>query len=73
MNYARGRWEPVASFKGGSEHFIEHFWNRVDTKGRNITDMGDFSPGEEFFPSGPPGMFPFCTLSVTILTVIVWP
>ncbi|KAM5535164.1 hypothetical protein V8D89_011100 [Ganoderma adspersum] len=48
-------WEPVASFKGGSEHFIEYFWNRVDTQGRNIADIDDFNPGEELFPSGPPG------------------
>ena len=70
LNHGHGRWEPDASFKGGSEHFIEYFWNRVDTQGRDIAKMGDFDPGEEFFPSGPPGMFPFCTLPTAMLIMI---
>ncbi|PIL23993.1 hypothetical protein GSI_13744 [Ganoderma sinense ZZ0214-1] len=52
---ADNTWEPDTSFKGGSEHFIEFFWNRVDTQGRDIKHLEDFKPGEEFLPSGPPG------------------
>ncbi|OSC97102.1 hypothetical protein PYCCODRAFT_1419963 [Trametes coccinea BRFM310] len=47
-------WEPVESFAGGSEHFVESFWDRVDTNGRNYHDLSQFSLDEELFPSGPP-------------------
>ncbi|RPD66132.1 hypothetical protein L226DRAFT_609031 [Lentinus tigrinus ALCF2SS1-7] len=47
-------WEPPKSFKGGSEHFIDHFWGRIDTNGRDYNNLRDFDIGEEFFPSGPP-------------------
>ncbi|KAI0831301.1 hypothetical protein BC628DRAFT_1462070 [Trametes gibbosa] len=47
-------WEPIESFAGGSEHFIEHFWARVDTDGRDHSSLGEFHVGEEFLPSGPP-------------------
>ncbi|KAH9854226.1 hypothetical protein C2E23DRAFT_89037 [Lenzites betulinus] len=47
-------WEPVESFAGGSEHFIERFWPRVSTNGRDYNDLGEFGVGEEFLPSGPP-------------------
>ncbi|KAJ2994443.1 hypothetical protein NUW54_g7552 [Trametes sanguinea] len=47
-------WEPVESFAGGSEHFVESFWDRVDTNGRNYHDLNQFSLDEELFPSGPP-------------------
>ncbi|EIW60355.1 uncharacterized protein TRAVEDRAFT_57635 [Trametes versicolor FP-101664 SS1] len=47
-------WEPVDSFVGGSEHFIEFFWNRVNTDGRDYQSIREFAVDEEFFPSGPP-------------------
>ncbi|KAH9901369.1 hypothetical protein C8Q73DRAFT_752549 [Cubamyces lactineus] len=47
-------WEPIESFSGGSEHFVEHFWNRVYTNDRDYHNLRQFSVGEEFFPSGPP-------------------
>ncbi|KAI0336521.1 hypothetical protein GY45DRAFT_1357916 [Cubamyces sp. BRFM 1775] len=47
-------WEPIESFSGGSEHFVEHFWNRVDTNDRDYHILRHFSVGEEVFPSGPP-------------------
>ncbi|TBU65827.1 hypothetical protein BD310DRAFT_1034097 [Dichomitus squalens] len=47
-------WEPTTSFGDGSEHFIDEFWSRIDVQGRDITNLRDFSVGEEFFPSGPP-------------------
>lgn len=49
-------WEPVDSFAGGSEHFIEHFWNRVNTNGRDYHNLREFEVDEEFFPAGPPRM-----------------
>ena len=48
------RWEPPTSFGDGSEHFIDDFWARIDTQGRDVADLREFSVGEEFFPSGPP-------------------
>ncbi|KAL0946630.1 hypothetical protein HGRIS_012826 [Hohenbuehelia grisea] len=48
-------WEPVASF-AGSEHFLTQFWERTDTAGRDISDLGKFQVGEIFFPVGPPRM-----------------
>ncbi|KAI0374886.1 hypothetical protein BV20DRAFT_1110710 [Pilatotrama ljubarskyi] len=51
---ADNTWEPVDSFAGGSEHFIERFWDRVSTGGRDYNDLSQFSVDEEFFPSGPP-------------------
>lgn len=53
------RWEPVDSFLGGSEHFIEFFWNRVNTDGRDYQSIREFAVDEEFFPSGPPRMSMF--------------
>ncbi|KAI0807314.1 hypothetical protein C8Q74DRAFT_1362835 [Fomes fomentarius] len=47
-------WEPPKSFEGGSEHFIAHFWSRVNTNGRDYKDIRQFSVNEEFFPAGPP-------------------
>ncbi|KAI0721095.1 hypothetical protein C8T65DRAFT_254839 [Cerioporus squamosus] len=47
-------WEPPKSFKGGSEHFIDHFWSRIDTNGRDYNNLRLFEVDEEFFPSGPP-------------------
>lgn len=47
-------WEPATSFQGGSEHFIQHFWGRVNTSGRDPEKINDFKADEEFFPSGPP-------------------
>ncbi|KAI0362093.1 hypothetical protein OH77DRAFT_1389918, partial [Trametes cingulata] len=51
---ADNTWEPVESFAGGSEHFIERFWSRVSTGGRDYHDLSQFSVDEEFFPTGPP-------------------
>ncbi|OJT06209.1 hypothetical protein TRAPUB_2940 [Trametes pubescens] len=51
---ADNTWEPVESFIGGSEHFIEFFWNRVNTDGRDYQSIREFAVDEEFFPSGPP-------------------
>ncbi|OBZ75124.1 hypothetical protein A0H81_05003 [Grifola frondosa] len=47
-------WEPVASFDGGAEHFLETFWARVDAGGRDYHDLTQFAVGEEVFPTGPP-------------------
>ncbi|EPQ58077.1 hypothetical protein GLOTRDRAFT_136861 [Gloeophyllum trabeum ATCC 11539] len=49
-------WEPIESFSGGSEHFLSHFWSRVDVGGRDITDATAFKKGEIVFPVGPPRM-----------------
>ncbi|KAI0670388.1 hypothetical protein C8Q78DRAFT_1035963 [Trametes maxima] len=51
---ADNTWEPVDSFANGSEHFIDHFWNRVSTNDRDYKDLNQFTVNEEFFPSGPP-------------------
>ncbi|KAI0748119.1 hypothetical protein C8Q80DRAFT_718172 [Daedaleopsis nitida] len=47
-------WEPYTSFKGGSEHFIQQFWDRVTTDGRDPEHLAEFKLNEEFYPSGPP-------------------
>ncbi|KZT26474.1 hypothetical protein NEOLEDRAFT_1131967 [Neolentinus lepideus HHB14362 ss-1] len=47
-------WEPPESFDGGSEHFLAHFWERVDLGGRDINDANSFKEGEMLFPVGPP-------------------
>ncbi|KAI0933998.1 hypothetical protein AcV5_005988 [Taiwanofungus camphoratus] len=47
-------WEPVESFSGGSEHFIDNFWKRVDVGGRNVEDLTQFEENEEALPRGPP-------------------
>ena len=49
-------WERAASFTGGSEHFIDAFWERAVTGGRDFRDLSLFKPGEkiEYFPVGPP-------------------
>ncbi|KAI0636976.1 hypothetical protein C8Q77DRAFT_1207118 [Trametes polyzona] len=51
---ADNTWEPTKSFADGSEHFIEHFWGRVDTGGRDYHHLREFNVDEEFFPAGPP-------------------
>ncbi|KAH9935030.1 uncharacterized protein B0H18DRAFT_496254 [Fomitopsis serialis] len=51
---ADNTWEPPDSFRGGSEHFIQNFWTRANTDGRDWQDLSMFKAGEEFFPQGPP-------------------
>ncbi|PFH54279.1 hypothetical protein AMATHDRAFT_53164 [Amanita thiersii Skay4041] len=46
-------WEPIESFSG-SEHFIDKFWQRASTGGRDYRDIGQFKLGEVFVPMGPP-------------------
>ncbi|KAG6898358.1 hypothetical protein C0992_009033 [Termitomyces sp. T32_za158] len=46
-------WEPKESFVG-SEHIIEHFWERANSGGRDYRDMSLFQIGEEFILTGPP-------------------
>ncbi|RDX56777.1 hypothetical protein OH76DRAFT_1395910 [Lentinus brumalis] len=52
--FEENTWEPPKSFKGGSEHFIDQFWSRIDTNGRDYKNLRLFEVDEEFFPSGPP-------------------
>ncbi|TFL07466.1 hypothetical protein BDV98DRAFT_557907 [Pterulicium gracile] len=49
-------WEPAGSFEGGSEHFIDAFWDIAITGGRDFRDLRQFKAGEEieYFPVGPP-------------------
>jgi hypothetical protein len=54
LDFAYTRWEPPASFEGGSEHMLTRFWERVDTGGRDINDASLFTKGEELAPKGPP-------------------
>ncbi|KAK7054768.1 hypothetical protein VNI00_003231 [Paramarasmius palmivorus] len=43
-------WEPVDSFEG-SEHFVEAFWTKTKTGGRDREDLSLFEVGEEFAPN----------------------
>ncbi|EMD38005.1 hypothetical protein CERSUDRAFT_82208 [Gelatoporia subvermispora B] len=47
-------WEPSESFAAGSEHFITHFWQRVDLHGKDYQDLTQFDEDEEVLPTGPP-------------------
>jgi len=47
-------WEPFKSFKNCGEEIIERFWDRVDTKGRDVNSIEGWTNGEEIYPIGPP-------------------
>src|SRR5947208_3566918 len=47
-------WEPFKSFKSCGEEIIERFWERVDTKGRDVSSIEGWTNGEEVYPVGPP-------------------
>ncbi|KAF9265483.1 hypothetical protein L218DRAFT_140977 [Marasmius fiardii PR-910] len=42
-------WEPAESFSG-SEHFVEDFWKKVDTGGRDVENLKLFKEGEKLIP-----------------------
>jgi len=46
-------WEPVENL-AGSEETLRHFIQHMDTGGRDHRSLTLFSPGEYFFPVGPP-------------------
>ncbi|KDQ60989.1 hypothetical protein JAAARDRAFT_204766 [Jaapia argillacea MUCL 33604] len=50
---ADNTYEPAESFEG-SEHFIDTFWSKVDTGGRDINDASLWKSKEEVLPHGPP-------------------
>lgn len=44
----------------GSEEAMTHFWERINTSGRNYRDLEQFKAGEVFLPVGPPkSAFPY--------------
>ena len=47
-------WEPFRSFENCGEEVIERFWERVDTKGRDVNSIEGWTNGEEVYPVGPP-------------------
>ena len=47
-------WEPFKSFESCGEEIIERFWERVDTKGRDVSSIEGWTNGEEVYPVGPP-------------------
>ncbi|KAF8478593.1 hypothetical protein DFH94DRAFT_750912 [Russula ochroleuca] len=47
-------WEPFKSFENCGENLIERFWDRVDTKGRDLDSIEGWTNGEEIVPIGPP-------------------
>lgn len=50
------RWEPFKSFETCGEEIIQRFWDRVDTKGRDVDSIEGWTNGEEVYPMGPPRM-----------------
>jgi len=50
------RWEPFKSFENCGEEIVQKFWDRVDTKGRDVDSIEGWTNGEEVFPMGPPRM-----------------
>ena len=49
-------WEPFKSFEHSGEGIVDRFWERVDTKGRDVDSIEGWTNGEEVFPTGPPRM-----------------
>jgi hypothetical protein len=47
-------WEPFKSFENCGEEIVERFWDRVDTKGRDVDSIEGWTNGEEVHPIGPP-------------------
>jgi len=47
-------WEPFRSFENCGEEVIDRFWERVDTKGRDVNSIEGWTNGEEIYPVGPP-------------------
>ena len=47
-------WEPFKSFENSGEGIVERFWDRVDTKGRDVNSIEGWTNGEEVYPIGPP-------------------
>ncbi|KAI9446368.1 hypothetical protein H4582DRAFT_2069720 [Lactarius indigo] len=56
---ADNTWEPFKSFENSGEGIVDRFWERVDTKGRDVDSIEGWNNGEEVFPTGPPRMPPF--------------
>ncbi|KAH9005245.1 hypothetical protein EDB86DRAFT_2882438 [Lactarius hatsudake] len=56
---ADNTWEPFKSFENSGEGIVDRFWERVDTKGRDVDSIEGWTNGEEVFPTGPPRMLPF--------------
>ena len=52
-------WEPFKSFESCGEEIIQRFWERVDTKGRDVSSIEGWTNGEEVYPVGPPRMFSY--------------
>lgn len=52
-------WEPFKSFENCGEDIIERFWERVDTKGRDVNSIEGWTNGEEVYPIGPPRTLPY--------------
>jgi hypothetical protein len=52
-------WEPFKSFENSGEGLVDRFWERVDTRGRDVDSIEGWTNGEEVFPTGPPRMSPF--------------
>ncbi|KZP19547.1 hypothetical protein FIBSPDRAFT_955424 [Athelia psychrophila] len=46
-------WEPADSFESSGD-VLARFWERVNTDGRDISNLDLFKPNETFRPSGPP-------------------
>ncbi|KAH9001181.1 hypothetical protein EDB92DRAFT_1825230 [Lactarius akahatsu] len=51
---ADNTWEPFKSFEDSGEGIVDRFWERVDTKGRDVDSIEGWTNGEEVFPTGPP-------------------
>ncbi|KAI9466298.1 hypothetical protein BJY52DRAFT_1241145 [Lactarius psammicola] len=51
---ADNTWEPFKSFENSGEGIVERFWERIDTKGRDVDSIEGWTNGEEVFPMGPP-------------------
>jgi len=47
-------WEPFKSFESCGEEIIQRFWDRVDTKDRDVDSIEGWTNGEEVYPMGPP-------------------
>ncbi|KAI0306484.1 hypothetical protein B0F90DRAFT_761116 [Multifurca ochricompacta] len=51
---ADNTWEPFKSFENSGEEVIKRFWDRIDTKDRDVNSVEGWTNGEEVFPTGPP-------------------